>query len=162
MQSMNEHNKNPRNNLGNQKQYNVKGQQRSNTRANQIIDIPPYLKALFDELAPAIANFLNKTAESQARIAVSNEKRAEAVAKLVDTLPDIIQQTIPTRKEPRRRKIPPQKQETLDLINKLRNEDNMTLEQVADYLTKNNIPTFSGRGRWHAQTIHRLCMYHPF
>ena len=38
-------------------------------------------------------------------------------------------------------------------------EDNMTLEQVADYLTKNNIPTFSGRGRWHAQTIHRLAMY---
>lgn len=44
----------------------------------------------------------------------------------------------------------------LKLIEKLRKE-NMTYEEVAAYLTDNNFPTFSGRGRWHAQTIHRLC-----
>ena len=44
----------------------------------------------------------------------------------------------------------------LKLIEKLR-KDNMTYEQIAAYLTDNNFPTFSGRGRWHAQTIHRLC-----
>ncbi|MCW7754610.1 recombinase family protein [Desulfobotulus sp. H1] len=44
----------------------------------------------------------------------------------------------------------------LKLIEKLR-KDNMTYEQIAAYLTDNDFPTFSGRGRWHAQTIHRLC-----
>ncbi|TYT76009.1 hypothetical protein [Desulfobotulus mexicanus] len=44
----------------------------------------------------------------------------------------------------------------LKLIEKLR-KDNMTYEQIAAYLTDNDYPTFSGRGRWHAQTIHRLC-----
>ena len=78
----------------------------------------------------------------------------------MDTLPEIIQQTIPARRESRKRKITPRKQELLDLINKLRDE-RMTYEEVAAYLQENNIPTFSGRGRWHAQTIHRLYMYPP-
>ena len=160
---MSDYNNNSRNNPGNQKPF--KGQKRkkapSKGTKKQAADIPPYLKALFDDLVPVIVNFLDKTAASKARIAEAREKNAEAVAKLMESLPEILQQTVPTRNEPRRRKISPKKQETLDLIHKLRNEDNMTLEEVADYLTKNNIPTFSGRGRWHAQTIHRLAMYHP-
>lgn len=160
---MSQNNRKLPDNLGNQKPY--KGQKRKTVTSKgtkkQTTDIPPYLKALIDDLAPAIKNYLNQTAESKLRIAEAREKSSEAVAKLMGSLPDIIQQTVPTRNEPRRRKISPKKQETLDLIHKLRNEDNMTLEEVADYLTKNNIPTFSGRGRWHAQTIHRLAMYHP-
>ena len=31
-----------------------------------------------------------------------------------------------------------------------------TYNEIAQYLANNNIPTFSGRGKWHAQTIHRL------
>ena len=120
--------------------------------------MPHYLKALFDDLAPAIKNYLNQTAECKVRVAEANEKIVQSLEKLIEALPEFVQQTIPS-KEPKRRKLPAQKQETLDLINKLRNEDNMTLEEVANYLIKNNIPTFSGRGRWHAQTIHRLNMY---
>jgi hypothetical protein len=30
---------------------------------------------------------------------------------------------------------------------------------IADHLRKKGIPTFSGRGEWHAQTIHRLCKH---
>lgn len=33
----------------------------------------------------------------------------------------------------------------------------VTYEFIAQQLTQKNIPTFSGRGEWHAQTIHRLC-----
>jgi hypothetical protein len=44
----------------------------------------------------------------------------------------------------------------LNLIQSLRDK-NATYDEVALYLTENNFPTFSGRGRWHAQTIHRLC-----
>ena len=31
-----------------------------------------------------------------------------------------------------------------------------TYNEIAQYLENKNIPTFSGRGKWHAQTIHRL------
>ena len=31
-----------------------------------------------------------------------------------------------------------------------------TYNEIAQYLASKNIPTFSGRGNWHAQTIHRL------
>ena len=78
----------------------------------------------------------------------------------MENLPGIVQQTVHVKREPRRRKINARKQEVLDLIDKLRDE-NMTSEEVAAYFTENNIPTFSGRGRWHAQTIHRLYMYPP-
>ncbi len=155
---MNEFNKSQRLKPGNQK---PKSQSRGNARKKQTTDIPPYLKFLLDELAPAIKNYLNQAAESKARVAEAREKSAEAVEKLVENLPEIIQQTAPTRSIPSRRKISPKKQEVLDLINKLRDEEEMTYEEVAAYLIENNIPTFSGRGRWHQQTIHRLYMYPP-
>ncbi|MGM0418022.1 MAG: hypothetical protein ACQEQS_04810 [Thermodesulfobacteriota bacterium] len=44
----------------------------------------------------------------------------------------------------------------LNLIKSLR-QQNSTYDDIALYLTENNFPTFSGRGKWHAQTIHRLC-----
>jgi rubrerythrin len=48
-----------------------------------------------------------------------------------------------------------------DFVVSVKPTKNMTYEEVAAYLEKNKIPTFSGRGRWHAQTIHRLYMYYP-
>ncbi len=166
---MSEFLKNLRSNQGyNQKQYDAKykGQQQNRNKGGggkqqqqQTADIPPYLKALFDDLAPAIKNYLNQAAESQARVAAAHEKNAQAIEKMMEALPELIQQA-PLRREPRKRKISARKQELLDLIKKLRDE-NMTYEEVAAYLEKNKIPTFSGRGRWHAQTIHRLYMYYP-
>ena len=44
----------------------------------------------------------------------------------------------------------------LKLIAQMRKEG-ATYDQIAAYLTDNKFPTFSSRGRWHAQTIHRLC-----
>ena len=48
------------------------------------------------------------------------------------------------------------KEEILDLIQKMRSEGS-TYNEVAAHLTELGLPTFSGRGKWHAQTIHRLC-----
>ncbi|MCP4673036.1 MAG: hypothetical protein GY857_17225 [Desulfobacula sp.] len=44
----------------------------------------------------------------------------------------------------------------MDIINKMRSEG-ATFDQVAVHLIELGQPTFSGRGEWHAQTIHRLC-----
>lgn len=48
------------------------------------------------------------------------------------------------------------KDEVLDIIRTMR-KDRATFATIALYLKEKKIPTFSGRGEWHAQTIHRLC-----
>lgn len=44
----------------------------------------------------------------------------------------------------------------MDIIQSMRAES-ATFDQVASRLIELGQPTFSGRGEWHAQTIHRLC-----
>lgn len=44
----------------------------------------------------------------------------------------------------------------MSIIHSMRAEG-ATFDQVAERLIKLGQPTFSGRGEWHAQTIHRLC-----
>ncbi len=44
----------------------------------------------------------------------------------------------------------------MNIINTMRTEGS-TFDQVAARLIELGQPTFSGRGEWHAQTIHRLC-----
>lgn len=44
----------------------------------------------------------------------------------------------------------------MDIIHTMRAEG-ATFDQVASRLVELGQPTFSGRGEWHAQTIHRLC-----
>ncbi len=48
------------------------------------------------------------------------------------------------------------REEIMDIINNMR-EEGATFDEVAKHLIKLGQPTFSGRGEWHAQTIHRLC-----
>ena len=48
------------------------------------------------------------------------------------------------------------KEEILTIIKTMRKKG-ATFAIIADYLKEKGIPTFSGRGAWHAQTIHRLC-----
>ncbi len=44
----------------------------------------------------------------------------------------------------------------MEIIHTMRAEG-ATYDEVARYLIELGQPTFSGRGEWHAQTIHRLC-----
>ncbi len=44
----------------------------------------------------------------------------------------------------------------MNIIQTMRNEG-ATYDQIAKHLVDLGQPTFSGRGEWHAQTIHRLC-----
>lgn len=48
------------------------------------------------------------------------------------------------------------REEILNIISSMRKEG-ATYDQVASHLVELGQPTFSGRGEWHAQTIHRLC-----
>lgn len=44
----------------------------------------------------------------------------------------------------------------VQMIRKMR-KNGSTYEQIAKFLDEENIQTFSKKGKWHAQTIHRLC-----
>jgi len=48
------------------------------------------------------------------------------------------------------------KTEVIHMIREMR-EKRYTFGEIAAELKARTIPTFSGRGEWHAQTIHRLC-----
>ncbi len=48
------------------------------------------------------------------------------------------------------------REEVMHIIETMR-EKGATFDQVATYLVSINQPTFSGRGEWHAQPVHRLC-----
>ncbi len=48
------------------------------------------------------------------------------------------------------------KDEIMSMIQEMRT-NGATFSMIADDLKQKGIPTFSGRGEWHAQTIHRLC-----
>ncbi|MBF0243431.1 MAG: hypothetical protein HQK64_13280 [Desulfamplus sp.] len=46
--------------------------------------------------------------------------------------------------------------EVIEIIESMRSKGR-TFDEVAQHLTDLGQPTFSGRGVWHAQTIHRIC-----
>ncbi len=48
------------------------------------------------------------------------------------------------------------REKVMDIIQTMRKQ-NATYDQIAKHLVELGQPTFSGRGEWHAQTIHRLC-----
>jgi anti-sigma factor RsiW len=49
-----------------------------------------------------------------------------------------------------------EREAVIDLIIGLR-QDGMTYKEIAQHLEDENIPTFSGKGAWHAQTVHKVC-----
>ncbi|OQY13015.1 MAG: hypothetical protein B6I31_02130 [Desulfobacteraceae bacterium 4572_19] len=60
------------------------------------------------------------------------------------------------KKEQKSSITPDLRNEIMDVINTMRVKK-ATYDEIAKYLVSLNLPTFSGRGEWHAQTIHRLC-----
>lgn len=49
-----------------------------------------------------------------------------------------------------------ERDDVVDMITQLR-DDGMTYKEIAQKLEDDNIRTFSGKGAWHAQTVHKVC-----
>lgn len=138
-----------------------------------------------DELIDSIRDMLMGIENSQRKISIAMERNAiaeerkaeafEAVAFQINQIGDLIKSVfegqtslvealgIPAdaftqkpEKRTRKRVITDERRVVLDKIMELRDKG-ATYNEIADFLTNNNYTTFSGRGRWHAQTIHRLC-----
>lgn len=100
------------------------------------------LEYIADRLERLLEYFTSASYEASAAAPPASYTEEAKSVDLLDTMDDEVRKT--------------SKKYIMKFIDKLRAE-NMTYEQIAKYLTDNNYPTFSGRGRWHAQTIHRLC-----
>jgi hypothetical protein len=50
----------------------------------------------------------------------------------------------------------PNRKRVMEVVTSMRAE-NATFHEIARRLEEEGLRTFSGRGKWHAQTVHRLC-----
>ncbi|MCK5100700.1 MAG: hypothetical protein KAR45_21495 [Desulfobacteraceae bacterium] len=125
----------------------------------------------FAELAPlvsenisTIAANIERAVEIQETLAESEIKKNNTITSLIKNLDDFLtgnaitsnlqgEPVVTTSYASGTRYT---KDEVLDIIKTMR-KDRATFATIALYLKEKSIPTFSGRGEWHAQTIHRLC-----
>jgi hypothetical protein len=124
-----------------------------------------------DDLTPLIKEFITESLENQKRLVEVRERKANGEARTIeaiksfltfikdfiegDTLKDLLTRSTAGRKPYRLRPPDAKHKNVFKIIAKMR-EENRTYEDIADHLVKKGIPTFSGRGNWHAQTVHRL------
>ena len=132
----------------------------SNQLLKQIGDTLPQ----FIDTTSIMAEQLERIASVSERIAESEIRKNNAITDFFEGLEKILTQG----PSPSGFTAPPRatasyasgthytKDDIHSIINTMRDQG-ATFAVIADYLKEKGIPTFSGRGEWHAQTIHRLC-----
>jgi hypothetical protein len=151
-----------------------KGYDRRNTKdprrnSQRSADHSDQSSAIPAETILAIRDFLKEISEKQERLAMAEERKAGALESIVEFLksakeiPFLINsetQTVETKIQGRKirskKYADPNRRKVLDIISSMR-EKNATYQEIAKKLELENLKTFSGRGKWHAQTVHRLC-----
>ena len=153
-----------------------KNKERRGSQLSNFDDLPQEKDAL-NQSMPAIKANLAAIATSIERMCETGEKLAETQMKfhraitcffnnMNDLLTGKIIPQVLSSSSPPENTAPPAsrdmdgsrltKTEVVDIIQEMRNS-RCTFGEIAKELKKRGIPTFSGRGEWHAQTIHRLC-----
>jgi len=145
---------------------NSKEQRRNTPRSSYHSDQNAAMPA---ETMLAIRDFLQEISEKQERLAIAEERKAAALETIVGFLksakeiPFLINSEIQTgkkniqgRKRRSKKYDDPNRRKVLDIVASMR-EKNATYQEIAEKLELENLKTFSGRGKWHAQTVHRLC-----
>lgn len=130
---------------------------------------------LLEESLPDIKELISRLASAGERLAAAEERKASAMEGLSESLkalasgnvvmvaPDGVPAIGQSGAEADGEKVGAPKpvndmarDAVLDIILSMR-DDGATYGKIADYLDSENIPTFSRKGKWHAQTIHRIC-----
>ena len=143
---------------------------RRNANFNQPPQNDEFTKSLA-ELAPltcenisTIAANIERAVETQETLAESEIKKNNTITSFIKKLEDFLTGNIISSELQGEPVVTTSyasgtrytKDEVLDIIKTMRKE-RATFATIASYLKEKKIPTFSGRGEWHAQTIHRLC-----
>lgn len=129
------------------------------------------MSVLFKDALPTIADntsemnqHLERYVEQNERLVEAKIRQAEALTDFVNNLNKIFTQEVAGFQTTGRPKASSSytvgdhytKADILEIIRTMRKKGS-TFALIAEYLRDKGIPTFSGRGEWHAQTIHRLC-----
>lgn len=138
---------------------------RLNLAPDQDLDIAPTFEHHYMSSQSPDEEDVDGTVEDLLKAEMAEEDRRKAVAQnanqennIVKKRRKIVASPTPTREESLSGDALPlmPREEIMDIINTMR-EQGATYDQVAKHLIDLGQPTFSGRGEWHAQTIHRLC-----
>ena len=121
-----------------------------------------------EELIPVIAESVMELVKEIGRIAAVSEMIMESQIRQQNAMADFFESLrtlMKNRQGPDDMPIPTTsyasgthytKDDIISTITRMRDQG-ATFATIAEYLRDKGIPTFSGRGHWHAQTIHRLC-----
>ena len=131
-----------------------------------------YIQVLLVEVLPLFQNFFEGIIENQRRMLAIEESRAQSIESFNEYLKDMMNfgfdtlQNLTTSLESTNIKLPKKRKYTKKFPTKERRRvlktimsmrrNGATYETIALHLDKEKIPTFSRRGKWHAQTVHRL------
>lgn len=117
----------------------------------------------FKSLMIAMADTNDRMADIMDRFVMIEEQRNIIYAAIAESVASIAEKGIVSSESGsgngefrKTKKIPrEERNKIMDLIFNMR-ENGSTYEQISEYLEDEKIPTFSNKGHWHAQTIHRL------
>lgn len=130
---------------------------------NQMMDIAPEFEHHYVSSQAPDEEIDSGTVEHLLKAEMAEEKRRKAEApttgqdtNIVKKRRKIVAPAAPADASPEETKELMPREEIMNIINSMR-EQGATYDQVANHLIALGQPTFSGRGEWHAQTIHRLC-----
>ncbi len=158
--------RNLQNGINGNQRYHYNSRYKSNDRShgnekrkysNKSSSNTDQLKEMLEGIMPAVKTFLESMVETQ-KLAAKNaerkvkaeERRAEAMEKIMGTLSIIAKKNIGDHAP-----VETARNQIVLQIQELRQEG-MTYNEIALHLTKKEIPTFSGKGKWHAQTVGNL------
>jgi len=120
----------------------------------------PSVPELLREISPSIKTYLRRSAKSQRMIAEAEMKFADAFHNLAEHVISGKQHIKLNfygsgQRKRSKKSNDPLHRKVRAIIVKMR-QKNKTYEEIAQQLKNDNIPTFTNRGEWHAQTVHRL------
>lgn len=154
------------------------------SQSNKPVD--PSSQSLFqkiEELLPAVKNLLDTMAGNQDELFELKKRQEENIATIAGSFNEIVnvfcetgnrgESPPPAKKKTAKapksagyslediekegmQSAASKKREVIKLMKKLRKKGG-TYKEIANFLNEKQIPTFSNNGKWHAQTIHRLC-----
>jgi hypothetical protein len=162
----------------------MKDQRRGYTKRNEVMETLPEIKTLLETLVEnqkqLLENDGRKTQALEDIAAVlqtltgkkmpARAKKAETISEASDVVEmdappaddtgDVAVETAPPSKtdtvQPEEKPLRSKREDVRKIALSLRDEGK-TYKEIAQYLMDNEIPTFSGKGGWHAPTIHKLC-----
>jgi len=126
---------------------------------------------------PQIKTLLEGISENQKRLAAAEERKADAFESIIEITREYVKDRMVIESPPKAVASPPpapvpeavttieEKPEELLVSDRgkitkvaLRlRKKGKTYKEIAQYLEEEQYPTFSGKGAWHAQTVHKLC-----